>query len=85
MKHNFSLSEIISAIHVKTSELCKLKCGKAPETREDCKGKNGRKYTCDIRRISDDATFHVSMKWKDVLLEDFNNLCNYEKSLLEMN
>jgi hypothetical protein len=85
MKNNFSLIEIMSAIHAKTRELCKIKCGKPPEKREDCKGKKGMKYICDIRRISDDATFHATMKWKNVLLEDFNNLCKYEKSLLEMN
>jgi DNA-binding XRE family transcriptional regulator len=81
MKHNFSLVEILSAIQKKTLDLCVLKCGKAPETREDCDGKKGRSYTCDIRRISDDATFHATMKWKDVLYEDFYNLCDIQKQL----
>ena len=81
MKHIFSLVEVLSAIQKKTQDLCVLKCGKAPETREDCQGKKGRTYTCDIRRISDDATFHATMKWKDVLFEDFYNLCAIEKEL----
>lgn len=81
MKHIFNRIEIISAIEKKTLELCVLKCGKAPEIRNDCKGKKGGTYTCDIRRISDDATFHATMKWKDVLLEDFNHLCEIEKNL----
>jgi len=85
MKHNFSLIEILSAIQKKTRDLCILKCGKAPETKEDCKGKTGRIYECDVRRVSDDATFHATMKWKDVLLEDFNNLCEIEKSMMEVN
>jgi hypothetical protein len=85
MKHNFSLMEVALAIQTKIRRLCKAKCGKPPEKREDCRGKKGRKYICDVRRISDDATFHATMKWKDVLLEDFNNLCKYEKSMLEMN
>lgn len=80
-KHNFSLIEVLSAIQSKTRGLCKIKCGKVPETREDCKGKKGRTYECDIRRISDDATFHATMKWKTVLLEDFNNLCEIEKEM----
>jgi DNA-binding XRE family transcriptional regulator len=80
-KHNFSLIEVLSAIQSKTRELCKVKCGKAPETRDDCHGKKGRTYECDIRRISDDATFHATMKWKTVLLEDFNNLCEIEKEM----
>lgn len=81
MKHIFSLVEVLSAIQKKTRDLCVLKCGKAPETRDDCEGKKGRSYTCDIRRISDDATFHATMKWKDVLFEDFYNLCDIEKEL----
>jgi hypothetical protein len=80
-KHNFSLIEVISAIQEKTRELCKIKCGKAPETKDDCQGKKGRVYYCDIRRISDDATFHATMKWKTVLLEDFNQLWKLEKDL----
>ena len=81
MKNNFSLIEVLSALQNKTVDLCKIKCGKAPETKDDCKGKNGRTYDCDIRRISDDATFHAKMKWKTVLLEDFNNLCEVEKEM----
>jgi hypothetical protein len=84
-RHSFSLIEILSAIQKKTLKLCKIKCGKAPETLEDCNGKDGRQYTCDLRRLSDDATFHATMKWKKVLLEDFNNLCKLERSILEMN
>jgi hypothetical protein len=83
MKHSFSLIEILSAIQKKTRDLCKIKCGKAPETREDCKGRKGRIYECEIRRMSDDATFHATMKWKQVLLEDFNNLCDMERTILE--
>jgi len=85
MKNNFSLVEMLSAVQMKTLKLCRIKCGKAPETRDDCKGKEGREYLCDIRRISDDATFHATMKWKDVLQEDFNNLCELEKTMLEVN
>jgi hypothetical protein len=83
--NNFSLVELLSAVQMKTVKLCQIKCGKAPEKREDCKGKKGREYFCDIRRISDDATFHATMKWKEVLQEDFNNLCEHEKTMLEVN
>ena len=87
-KNSFSLIEVLSAIQNKTRDLCKIKCGKVPETKQDCAGKKGRIYECDIRRISDDATFHATMKWKTVLLEDFNNLCEIEKEMeatLEVN
>jgi hypothetical protein len=87
-KHDFSLIEVLSAIQKKTMVLCKIICKKAPETKEDCKGKKGRSYICDIRRISDDATFHVTMRWKTLLLEDFNHLCEIESNMeanLEVN
>lgn len=87
-KHDFSLVEVLSAIQKKTMDLCKFKCGKAPETADDCKGKKGRTYSCDVRRLSDDATFHATMKWKTVLLEDFNQLCEIEANMdteLEVN
>ena len=80
-KNNFGLIEVLSAIQKKTLELCKIQCGKAPQTKEDCRGKVGRVYQCDIRRISDDATFHATMKWKKVLLEDFNHLCEKERKM----
>ncbi|TFH18330.1 hypothetical protein E4H04_03680 [Candidatus Bathyarchaeota archaeon] len=85
MKNNFSLKELLSAVQMKASRICMRKCGKAPETKEDCKGKNGREYDCEIRRISDDAKFHATMKWEIVLLEDFNNLCELEKTMLALN
>jgi hypothetical protein len=78
-RHSFSLIEVLSAIQKKTTKLCEKKCGKAPETQDDCQGKDGRQYTCNVRRISDDATFHATMKWKKVLLEDFHNLCELEQ------
>jgi hypothetical protein len=80
-KNDFSLIEVLSAVQKKTLNICKVKCGKVPETEEECKGKKGRSYACNIRRISDDATFHATMKWKKVLLEDFNHLCNIEKKM----
>lgn len=78
---NYNVTELVSAVQKKTKILCKLKCGKAPETKDDCNGKQGKKYVCDIRRLSDDATFHARMKWKDVLLNDFYSLCKLERKI----
>jgi hypothetical protein len=82
-KHNFNILEILSSIQKKTIDLCKIKCGKAPETKDDCMGKNGRKYECDVRKLSDDATFHAQMKWKEILFEDFNNICKIENEMIK--
>jgi hypothetical protein len=77
----YSITELVYAIQQKTFELCKAACDKPPETKEDCKGYNNRSYICQIRRISDDATFHAKMKWGQVLLEDFQKLVELQNNL----
>lgn len=83
----YSVSELVYAIQQKTIELCRLRCGQAPPTREDCEGVGDEGYTCPVRRISDDADFHAEMQWKEVLYEDFSLLMDLEESpkLLEVN
>ncbi len=83
----YRLSDLVYAIQQKTMQLCKNNCGSVPKSKDDCKGINEDGYTCQIRRISDDATFHAQMKWKEVLLEDFNKLVEleYDKELSEVN
>lgn len=85
MERSFSLIELLSAIQTKTKELCLLKCRKSLETKEDCMGKEGSTYKCDIYRLGDDAAFHAKMKWNDTLLEDFYNLCKLERTILKVN
>ncbi len=70
----YRLSDIVYAIQRKTMQLCKQKCGIVPMSEDDCKGVNEDGYICQIRRISDDATFHAEMNWREMLLEDFNKL-----------
>jgi len=74
----YRISDFVYAIQRKTMKLCKKKCGSVPESKNDCRGISEEGYSCQIRRISDDATFHAQMKWKDVLLEDFNKLVELE-------
>jgi len=62
LEHPYSISEFIYAIQKKTSELCKLKCGKVPKTERDCKGYQDGEYKCLVRRISDDADFHADRR-----------------------
>jgi hypothetical protein len=83
----YRISDLLYAIQRKTIELCELVCGKPPETEKDCKGYDNKSYSCQIRRISDDATFHAKMKWDQVLLEDFQKLVELQKNpdLLEVN
>lgn len=75
---SYSVSDLVYAIQQKTMSLCEKKCGGVPESKEDCKGVDEDRYVCQVRRISDDAMFHAQMKWKEVLLEDFNKLVELE-------
>jgi hypothetical protein len=83
----FRVSDLVYAIQRKTMRLCKNKCGGVPESKDDCKGIDEDGYACQVRRISDDATFHAQMKWIEVLLEDFNKLVEleYDEELSEEN
>jgi len=76
----YRVSDLVYAIQQKTMQLCKQKCGSAPKSKDDCKGINEDGYACQIRRMSDDATFHAQMKWNEVLLEDFNKLVELENN-----
>ena len=75
----FSTTEILYAIQVKTFELCESFCGKAPTTEDECKGYRNGKYSCAVRRISDDSEFHAERRWLRLLLNDFYELVNIKE------
>ncbi len=81
LERPYSISELIYAIQEKSSELCKLRCGKVPKTEKDCNGYQDGEYTCPVRRISDDADFHADRKWLKLLMNDFSKLTNLWKEL----
>jgi hypothetical protein len=54
--------------------LCKAKCGKIPKEESDCKGFSESGYTCKVRRISDDALFHLEQGWRNLLQNDLRRL-----------
>jgi len=83
MECPYSLSELIYAIQKKTRELCKLRCGKAPMSESDCKGYQDGKYTCPVRRSSDDADFHAGRKWMQLLMNDFPRLVTLQREMNE--
>jgi hypothetical protein len=67
---------IYLAIQNRIDELCETKCGQIPETESDCKGysQEDSKYQCNIRRISDDAFFHLQKGWRPLLSNDLQQL-----------
>jgi len=73
-KQNHTNFDLMMAINNKTISLCKMICGKAPTREEDCEGISSGSYVCEVRRISDDADFHMKMGWGDLLRSDFKRL-----------
>ncbi|MBD3171847.1 hypothetical protein GF326_05190 [Candidatus Bathyarchaeota archaeon] len=80
---HYRVSELVYTIQSKTLDLCKQKCGKIPQGKDDCKGIVNGEYRCQVRKLSDDATFHAEMKWGSVLKEDVKALIELEEQIQE--
>lgn len=61
--------------------LCKAKCGKIPEKESDCKGYLNGQYSCKIRLISDNASFHFERGWTEFLQNDLLRLLRLHNSM----
>jgi len=66
--------ELYSKMREYIESLCKAKCGRVPEKRSDCKGFSAGHYSCMIRLISDNASFHFERRWVNLLKQDFKQL-----------
>jgi hypothetical protein len=67
-------NELYSRMREYTDNLCRAKCGRAPKKKSDCKGISNGHYTCKIRLISDNASFHRERGWVNLLKNDFKQL-----------
>jgi len=54
--------------------LCKAKCGRVPQKESDCKGHLNDNYSCEVRLISDNASFHFERGWASLLQKDILGL-----------
>ncbi|MFP3985206.1 MAG: restriction endonuclease [Candidatus Bathyarchaeia archaeon] len=61
-------------------DLCKAKCGKVPQKKSDCKGHSNGGYSCKIRLISDNSSFHFERGWKNLLENDVFQLLSLQNS-----
>lgn len=61
--------------------LCKAKCGKIPQKASDCKGHLNGNYSCKIRLLSDNASFHFERGWTDALQKDILRLLSIQHSM----
>jgi hypothetical protein len=78
-RHSFF--ELIESIKNLTYEICEAKCGEFPTREEDCEGYQDGRYTCEARRISDDADFHTEMRWLKLLMNDFSRLVAFQRKM----
>lgn len=62
-------------------DLCKVKCGRVPKKEADCKGYSNGHYSCKIRLISDNASFHFERGWTDFLQKDLMRLLAIRNSI----
>jgi hypothetical protein len=77
----FKLEQLYLVIQNHVDNLCKAKCGKIPKEVTDCKGYAYGQYSCDIRRINDNANFHFERGWRNPLRRDLVKLLAIEEDL----
>lgn len=77
---SFKPVELYSSIRECVDDLCKAKCGQVPKKKTDCKGLTSGHYTCKIRLVSDNASFHFSHGWNRLLQKDFEKLIRLRTS-----
>jgi len=78
---HFKLERLYSAIDSCVQNLCKAKCGHVPIKKSECKGYVDGHYSCDVRLINDNASFHLERGWIGFLKRDLAKLLAIEKTL----
>jgi len=80
--HLLKPQELYLTIRDYIDDLCQTKCGYIPKKESNCKGKdsNGH-YSCNIRVISDNASFHFELGWIRFLENDLMQLLAVRNSM----
>jgi len=69
---------MILIINNHIDDLCRKKCGAVPLKESDCKARF-KEASCEVRLISDDASFHYGLGWMDLLKNDLRKLLSMKK------
>ena len=77
----YTPQKLYSTIQHYIDDLCRAKCGKVPEKEFECKGYSNGCYSCKIRLISDNASFHFERGWINLLQKDLIQLLAIRNSL----
>lgn len=80
---SFKLQRLYSSVNKIVDQLCKAKCGQVPKKESDCKGYSEGTYSCKIRIISDNASFHFEHGWTSLLQNDLKRLLTVRNSMNE--
>jgi hypothetical protein len=80
-KPRFKPEKLTLKIQHCIDDLCKAKCGRVPENASDCKGYSEGRYSCKLRLISDNALFHATRGWTNLLKRDLMRLLAISNSL----
>ena len=76
----FSMERLYLTIDSCVRNLCKAKCGHVPTKESECEGYVAGHYSCDVRLVSDDASFHFERGWVGFLERDLAKLLAMEKT-----
>jgi len=79
IKPHFKVERLYFAINSRVENLCRVKCDHVPMKESECKGYVDGNYSCDVRLISDNASFHLKHGWTDFLKKDLARLLAIEK------
>ncbi len=60
--------------------LCKAKCGRIPQKESDCKGHLNDNYSCKVRLLNDNTSFHFERGWANLLQKDVLRLLSMNNS-----
>ncbi len=78
---HLKVERLYLAIEGCIENLCRAKCGHVPVKESECKGYVDGNYSCDVRLISDNASFHLEHGWIGFLKKDLAKLLAIEKAL----
>jgi guanylate kinase len=81
---NFKLEQLYLVISSYVEKLCRTKCGRVPLKESDCKGYVDDHYSCDVRLISDNSSFHFEHGWVDFLKKDLAKLLAIERDTCKL-
>lgn len=77
---NFPPERLCLAASKLVDNLCKAKCGKIPKKESDCKGKLNDHYSCKVRLISDNLSYHFAKGWANLMQKDILQLLSMNQS-----